>query len=225
MTSGRWGGRTSDRAGVRDSAPIQVVTRVTENIALDVVQFRPGDVVRNVQTGEEGVILEGSHGSRVKVQWESGRDSDADKENLEKVIGSREKSDPAEDASPRDFVGKTVSFRASGWSGRGSKMIYGKVLRVDENGTLSVRVKSGGRAVTVSVPGSQARLSSFNDECPFSRDEENDMTTDPPVSEAERRAMGAAMSGKSKLGIPKSVGKEFIDADPGGKLPARAHHK
>lgn len=44
--------------------------------------------------------------------------------------------------------------------------------------------------------------------------------TDPPVSQAQRRAMGAAMSGHSTLGIPKSVGKEFIGADPGGHLPA-----
>ena len=41
----------------------------------------------------------------------------------------------------------------------------------------------------------------------------------PPVSEKQRRAMGAAASGKSTLGIPKSVGKEFIAADKGGKLP------
>ncbi len=44
---------------------------------------------------------------------------------------------------------------------------------------------------------------------------------DPPVSEAQRRAMWAAKSGKSNIGIPKSVGKEFAEADPGGKLPAR----
>ena len=43
----------------------------------------------------------------------------------------------------------------------------------------------------------------------------------PPRSEAQRRAMGAAASGKSSLGIPKKVGKEFIKADKGGKLPAR----
>ena len=43
----------------------------------------------------------------------------------------------------------------------------------------------------------------------------------PPVSEAQRRAMFAAKAGHSTLGIPKSVGKEFADADPGGKLPAR----
>lgn len=43
----------------------------------------------------------------------------------------------------------------------------------------------------------------------------------PPVSQAQRRAMGAAASGKSTLGIPKKVGREFIAADPGGKLPAR----
>lgn len=42
---------------------------------------------------------------------------------------------------------------------------------------------------------------------------------DPPVSEKQRRAMYAAASGKSTLGIPKKVGKEFTEADPGGKLP------
>ncbi len=46
------------------------------------------------------------------------------------------------------------------------------------------------------------------------------MAHDPPVSESQLKAMGAAMSGHSNLGIPKSVGKEFIDADPGGKLPS-----
>ena len=34
--------------------------------------------------------------------------------------------------------------------------------------------------------------------------------------------MGAAASGKSTLGIPKKVGREFIAADPGGKLPKRS---
>jgi len=43
----------------------------------------------------------------------------------------------------------------------------------------------------------------------------------PPVSEKQRRAMRAAASGKSTLGIPKKVGKEFSKADPGGKLPKR----
>jgi hypothetical protein len=36
------------------------------------------------------------------------------------------------------------------------------------------------------------------------------MATDPPVSEAQRRAMWAAAEGHSKLGIPESVGKEFV---------------
>jgi hypothetical protein len=44
-------------------------------------------------------------------------------------------------------------------------------------------------------------------------------TVMPPVSEKQRKAMGAAASGRSTLGIPKSVGKEFIKADKGGKLP------
>jgi len=43
----------------------------------------------------------------------------------------------------------------------------------------------------------------------------------PPVSEKQRRAMRAAASGKSTIGIPKKVGKEFSKADPGGKLPKR----
>lgn len=33
--------------------------------------------------------------------------------------------------------------------------------------------------------------------------------------------MFAAAEGKSTLGIPKSVGKEFADADKGGKLPEK----
>jgi hypothetical protein len=39
--------------------------------------------------------------------------------------------------------------------------------------------------------------------------------------------MRAAASGHSTLGIPKSVGQEFSEADPGGKLPKKAkkgHH-
>jgi hypothetical protein len=38
------------------------------------------------------------------------------------------------------------------------------------------------------------------------------MATDPPVSEPQRRAMFAAANGKSTLGIPKKVGKEFVGA-------------
>lgn len=43
----------------------------------------------------------------------------------------------------------------------------------------------------------------------------------PPKSEAQRRAMYAAAAGKSNIGIPKSVGKEFTAADAGGKLPQK----
>ena len=45
----------------------------------------------------------------------------------------------------------------------------------------------------------------------------------PVVSEAQRRAMYAAKEGKSTLGIPKSVGADFIAATPkGAKLPEKA---
>jgi hypothetical protein len=37
--------------------------------------------------------------------------------------------------------------------------------------------------------------------------------------------MRAAMAGKSTLGIPKKVGREFSEADPGGKLPKRLPKK
>lgn len=47
----------------------------------------------------------------------------------------------------------------------------------------------------------------------------------PAVSEAQRKAMAAAASGHSTLGIPKKVGAEFIKADPGGKLPEKAKRK
>jgi hypothetical protein len=33
--------------------------------------------------------------------------------------------------------------------------------------------------------------------------------------------MHAAAEGKSTLGIPKKVGREFVAADKGGKLPAK----
>jgi len=38
----------------------------------------------------------------------------------------------------------------------------------------------------------------------------------PTVSEAQRRAMWAAAEGKSSLGIPKSVGEEFVGKDSCG---------
>ena len=44
----------------------------------------------------------------------------------------------------------------------------------------------------------------------------------PPKSEAQRRAMRAAAAGKSTIGIPKKVAKEFVKSDPGGKLPKTA---
>ncbi len=47
----------------------------------------------------------------------------------------------------------------------------------------------------------------------------------PPVSQAQRKAMWAAAGGKSTIGIPKKVGKEFAAADPGGKLPKRKKKK
>ena len=49
----------------------------------------------------------------------------------------------------------------------------------------------------------------------------------PYKSEAQRAAMYAAASGKSTLGIPKKVGKEFVKAGPASnklpnKVPKRA---
>lgn len=41
----------------------------------------------------------------------------------------------------------------------------------------------------------------------------------PPKSKAQRGAMYAAAAGKSKIGIPKKVGKEFVKSDKPGKLP------
>jgi hypothetical protein len=40
-------------------------------------------------------------------------------------------------------------------------------------------------------------------------------------SEQQRKAMHAAAKGNSTLGIPKKVGKEFVDADKGGRLPKK----
>ena len=44
----------------------------------------------------------------------------------------------------------------------------------------------------------------------------------PPVSQAQRRLMWAAASKKGGVGgVPQSDGKEFANADPGGKLPEK----
>lgn len=37
--------------------------------------------------------------------------------------------------------------------------------------------------------------------------------------------MYAAASGRSTIGIPKKIGKEFVSADSGGKLPKRVKSK
>ena len=44
----------------------------------------------------------------------------------------------------------------------------------------------------------------------------------PSVTKKKGRAMAAAAAGKSKLGIPKSVGKEYVAADrKAGKVPPK----
>jgi len=48
----------------------------------------------------------------------------------------------------------------------------------------------------------------------------------PAVSEAQRRLMFAAASKKGGAGgVPQGVGKEFADADKGGKLPKHKRKK
>lgn len=48
----------------------------------------------------------------------------------------------------------------------------------------------------------------------------------PPKTERQRRAMHAAASGKSTIGIPRKVAREFVSKDKSGKLPARSQkHK
>jgi hypothetical protein len=47
----------------------------------------------------------------------------------------------------------------------------------------------------------------------------------PMKSQAQRGAMFAAKAGKSTLGIPQSVGREFVKSDKGGKLPQTVRPK
>jgi hypothetical protein len=47
----------------------------------------------------------------------------------------------------------------------------------------------------------------------------------PIVSQAQRGAMYAAAKGKSTLGIPAKVGKEYVKSDKPGKLPERKRKK
>jgi len=46
----------------------------------------------------------------------------------------------------------------------------------------------------------------------------------PATSAAQFRAMKAAAAGKSTLGIPQAVGKEFVKA-PGKANTSKTHHK
>jgi hypothetical protein len=52
-----------------------------------------------------------------------------------------------------------------------------------------------------------------HDEPRHQRVEEPRQAFDPPVSEAQRKAMGAAASGHSNLGIPREVGERFLHED------------
>ena len=44
----------------------------------------------------------------------------------------------------------------------------------------------------------------------------------PMRSQQQRKAMYSAASGKSTLGIPRKVAKEFVASDKPGKLPKRS---
>lgn len=45
----------------------------------------------------------------------------------------------------------------------------------------------------------------------------------PSESQKEHNAMEAAAHGHSTLGIPQSVGEEFVQADKGRKFPLEKH--
>jgi hypothetical protein len=77
---------------------------------------------------------------------------------------------------------------------------------------------STGRTIPKSVIPKHSNLNKDHDKDMASKKEP---LSKPPVSEAQRRAMHAAASGHSTLDIPKTVGKEFSDADKGGKLPEK----
>jgi hypothetical protein len=47
----------------------------------------------------------------------------------------------------------------------------------------------------------------------------------PSVSDKQKRAMRVAAAGKSTLGIPKSVGKEFVKADQAKLKPKATNPK
>jgi hypothetical protein len=65
------------------------------------------------------------------------------------------------------------------------------------------------------IEGDEALATAPNAGTPIGR-----LATDPPVSEAQRRAMFAAREGRSTLGIPKKVGQEFAH-DAAGSFAAR----
>jgi hypothetical protein len=50
------------------------------------------------------------------------------------------------------------------------------------------------------------------------------LATDPPVSERQRKAMYSAVRGESKIGIPQSVGRHFIEDQIAAELPSEERH-
>jgi hypothetical protein len=237
--TGRFGGRASPTAGLRDAGPNPVRLATDEGqgdwkVGQHVIvngRFN-GKIVAPLKpaTGFIRVELFGTDGEKKDFEIDRVKVCDPpspDAQEMDATDGGGMPPCTAQDAEdPSSYVGKTVSFM------QGRKRMYGKVIRARSDGNLSVAVKQNGEKRNVWVAPSSVQLSSFNEDadCPYGKDFDDmglppveDMATDPPVSEAQRKAMGAAMSGKSTLGIPKSVGKEFIDADPGGSLPKHAH--
>ncbi len=79
-----------------------------------------------------------------------------------------------------------------------------------------------GQRYLVKQDGGTVKLLLIHKATGKAKDEMPQVATDPPVSEAQRRAMWAAAAGHSNIGIPQSVGKEYAGADPGGSLPGKA---
>jgi hypothetical protein len=78
----------------------------------------------------------------------------------------------------------------------------------------------------MSGPGIHGRAPPFG---PYDRGEGDEpmdhpasYATDPPVSEAQRKAMYSAAEGRSTLGIPRSVGREFVGKSGDGWDDARS---
>lgn len=190
-----------------DSAPESKPKNVCETHQWDGGEFPCPDCKKVKKNGEMGT------GSSISAMVKPGMA----KSNLVDAKGDQSRNDVDPDAvkDPNDHPTEPDK-RADASGGKitksgGPAAMAKRAMKMNKSDPHADEIVRH-RSSTMSVVGGQPAAGAFGTV-------KAESLSKPPVSQAQRAAMGAAASGNSTLGIPKKVGKEFIDADKGGKLP------